>query len=153
MHLYELFACLALILVHLCVLLCILFYGFVVSIKILDLDSEYVNVGLINGRFTGKNSHLIFWKEEKPYYPRLSPRAPSVVRQTLKVGKGKHMEGGGFPQTWDEEETPRLRQNKAWKKWKEGERVASFRDLGSLGGGGGVKHEAVQHSGSVVWST
>ena len=56
MHLYELFACLALILVHLCVLLCILFYRFMVSIKNLDLDSEYVNVGLVNGRLTRKNS-------------------------------------------------------------------------------------------------
>ena len=28
-----------------------------------------------------------------------------------------------------------------------------FGDLGGLGGGGGVKHEAVQHCGGVVWST
>ena len=56
MHLYELFACLALILMHLCVLLCILFERFVVSIKNLDLDSEYINVGLVSGRFTNKNS-------------------------------------------------------------------------------------------------
>ena len=55
MHLYELFACLALILMHLCVLLCNLFYRFVVSIKNLDLDSEYVNLGLVDGRFTNKN--------------------------------------------------------------------------------------------------
>ena len=72
---------------------------------------------------------------------------PSIVRQILKVGKGKHipkdMEGGGFPQACDEEETQRLRQNTARKKWKKAERVASFGDLGGLGGGGGVKHEAV----------
>ena len=30
-------------------LLCILFSRFVVSIRNLDLDSEYVNVGLVNG--------------------------------------------------------------------------------------------------------
>ena len=30
--------------------------------------------------------------------------------------------------------------------------MASFGDLGGLGGGGGVKHEAVQHGGGVVWS-
>ena len=41
MHLYALLACLVLILVHLCVLLCIFFYSFVVSIKNLDLDSNY----------------------------------------------------------------------------------------------------------------
>ena len=41
MHLYALLACLALILVHLCVSLCILFSHFVVSIKNLDLDSNY----------------------------------------------------------------------------------------------------------------
>ena len=52
MHLYHLFACFALILVHLCVLLSILFYRFVVSIKNLDLDPKYLNVGLVNGRFT-----------------------------------------------------------------------------------------------------
>ena len=50
MHLYELFACLALILMHLCALLCIFFYRFVVSIKNSDLDSKYVNVGLIDQR-------------------------------------------------------------------------------------------------------
>ena len=41
MHLHALLACLALILVHLCVLLCILFYSFMLSIKNLDLDSQY----------------------------------------------------------------------------------------------------------------
>ena len=90
-----------------------------------------------------------FWKEEKLDYPPLPPRAPSVVRQILKVSKGKHIpkciEGGEFPQACD-------KQNKTWKKWKEAERVASFGDLGGLRGGGGVKHEAVQHCGVVVWS-
>ena len=42
------------------VLLCIFFYSFVVSIKNLDLDSEYVNVGLINRRFTSKNQQGAF---------------------------------------------------------------------------------------------
>ena len=61
------------------------------------------------------------------------------------MDKGKHlpedMEGGGFPQACDEEETHRLQHNKARKKWKEPERVASFGDLGDFGGGGGgVKH-------------
>ena len=56
MHFYELFACLALILVHLRVLLCIFFYRFVVLFENLEWDSEYVNVGLVNGWFTSKNS-------------------------------------------------------------------------------------------------
>ena len=80
MHSYELFACLALILGHFCVLLCIFFYIFVVSIKNLDLDSEYVNVGLVNMRFTSK-AHMNFRKEEKLDYPPLPPRVPSVVGQ------------------------------------------------------------------------
>ena len=103
-----------------------------------------------------RTAHLNFWKEEKPSYPPFLPRAPLVVKQILKVGKGKHipkdMEGGGFPQACGEEETQNLRQTKAWKKWKEAKRVETFRDLGGLGGGGGVKHEAVQHCGGVVWS-
>ena len=37
----RLLACLALISVHLCVLLCLLFYSFVVCIKDLDSDSKY----------------------------------------------------------------------------------------------------------------
>ena len=96
-------------------------------------------MGLFNGSFTSKNLHLNFWKEEKPDYPPLPPRARLVVRQMLKVGKGKHipkeMEGGGFPQACDEEEAQRLRQNKARKTWKVAQRVASSGDLGGLGSG------------------
>ena len=104
MHLYELFACRALILVHLCVLLCILFYRFVASIKNLDLDSEYVNVGLVNRRFTSKNSelaHLNFGRRRSRTIPHSRLERPRLVDR------------------------------------KEAERVASFRDLGGLGGGGG----------------
>ena len=38
-----------------CVVVHPFLYRFMVSIKNLDLDSEYVNVGLVNGRFTNKN--------------------------------------------------------------------------------------------------
>ena len=83
MHLYELFASLALILVHFRVLWCILFKRFVVSIKNLDLDSEYVNVGrgprqreVYQQEF--RAAHVNFWKEEKPDY-HSRPERPRLL--------------------------------------------------------------------------
>ena len=82
MHLYELFACFALILVHLCVLLSIFFYRFLVSIQNLDLDSEYVNVGIVKVYWQEfLMAHLNFWKEEKPTIPHFRLPRPWLLNR------------------------------------------------------------------------
>ena len=67
-----------------------------------------------------RTAHVNFWNQN-PDYPPLPARAPTVLEQILKVGKGKHIP----KDTEDKEETERLQQNKAREKRKETEKVAS----------------------------
>ena len=117
MHLYELFACFC---PHYSAFMCVVVHRF------LRVRGIYQEFGFgFRVRKCGPRQRevyeqefrtppLVFWKEEKRDYPPRPPRVPSVVRQILKVGKGKHIpkdtEGVGFPQACDEEETQRLLQ-------------------------------------------
>ena len=103
MHLQEMFACLAFVLVHLCVFSCIFMYRFVISMKNIDLDSEFVSVGFVDTSFISKNSEQRNSLQEEEATPSSTPAESALGGWThFERGhrethsKRRRRGGGGF---------------------------------------------------------